>query len=62
MFTAAELADNCASVLLGAFGKFDEWHADLHDISLGAKQCAMRPFNGDGISTTALSVSTETSG
>src|SRR5262249_4079913 len=45
MFAAAELADNCASVLLGPFGKFDEWHADLHDISLGAKHVrnASRP-------------------
>ena len=34
---AAKFADNCASVLFGACRKFDERHADLHDISLGAK-------------------------
>jgi hypothetical protein len=37
-FAAAEFADNGAGVRFGALGKFDERHADLHDIALGAKQ------------------------
>jgi len=33
-----KFADNCAGVLLRAFGKLDERRAYLHHISLGAKQ------------------------
>jgi hypothetical protein len=43
MFAAAEFADNSPGVLFGAFGKFDERRADLHDISLGTKQMRDAP-------------------
>src|SRR5439155_22036632 len=38
LFAGAELADDCTGVLLGPLGKLDERRADLHDISLVAKQ------------------------
>ena len=38
LLAGAEFADNCAGVLLGSFGKFDERPAYFHHISLGAKQ------------------------
>ena len=57
-----ELADDGAGIGVRPFFEYDERRADLDAVAGLAQQLAMRPDRGAGTSTTAFSVSTETSG